>query len=218
MVRFRDALANHASPSSFAGRARAARWRMLLNRFPHFEEMRILDLGGTATAWSIAPRRPQHVTLVNISEQRSVDEGWMKLVVGDACNPPEEVRREHYDLVYSNSAIEHLGGHVPRTAFAEVVRASGDHHWIQTPNRYFPIEPHWLFPGFQFLPVSTRSFICKNWRMGWYSRPQGERSEVVESVLSIELLSATEMAHYFFDSEILRERVAGVTKSFIAVR
>lgn len=142
----------------------------------------------------------------------------MKLVIGDACDPPEEVRREHFDLVYSNSVIEHVGGHMRCAAFAEGVHASAEHHWIQTLNRYFPLEPHWLFLGFQFLPVKTRSFICKNWRLGWYSRPQCERADVIEAVLSIELLSATEVEHYFPDSEILREGLVGVTKSFIAVR
>ena len=27
---------------------------------------------------------------------------------------------------------------------------------VQIPYRYFPIEPHWLFPGLQFLPQRAR--------------------------------------------------------------
>ena len=28
---------------------------------------------------------------------------------------------------------------------------------VQTPYRYFPVEPHWLFPGLQFLPMGLRA-------------------------------------------------------------
>lgn len=40
----------------------------------------------------------------------------------------------------------------------------------------------------------------------------------LRSALSIELFSATEMQFLFPESEILRERVGGVTKSLVAVR
>ncbi len=38
--------------------------------------------------------------------------------------------------------------------------------WVQTPYRYFPIEPHWIFPGFQFLPLSARTEISRRWPLG----------------------------------------------------
>jgi hypothetical protein len=41
---------------------------------------------------------------------------------------------------------------------------------------------------------------------------------VVEGVLEIELLGTTEMQQYFPDSEILPERLLGLTKSLVAVR
>ena len=44
-------------------------------------------------------------------------------------------------------------------AFAETARRCGEHHWIQTPARTFPIEPHWLFPYFQLFPVPVRAWI-----------------------------------------------------------
>ena len=218
LLRLRGAVADHASPTSLAARLRGRRWDLFLRRFPDVAGMRVLDLGGTAGAWAAARVRPRHVTLLNMEEQVPADEEWITQVTGDACDPPPEVMDQRFDLVYSNSTIEHLGGHARRVAFARVVHAAADHHWVQTPNRYFPIEPHWLFPGFQFLPVPARAFVSRNWPLGWYSRPGAEEATVVEGVLEIELLGAAEMRQYFPESEIVPERLLGLTKSLIAVR
>ena len=218
LLRLRGAVADHASPTSLAARMRGRRWDLFLRRFPDVAGMRVLDLGGTAGAWAAAKAHPRHVTLLNMADQPPAGEGWITQVRGDACDPPPEVTRQRFDLVYSNSTIEHLGGHARRAAFAEVVHAAAEHHWVQTPNRYFPVEPHWLFPGFQFLPVPARAFVSRNWPLGWYSRPGGEKAAVVEGVLEIELLGATEMRQYFPQSEIVAERLLGLTKSLVAVR
>jgi hypothetical protein len=218
LLRLRGAVADHSSPSSLAARMRDHRWDLFLQRFPDVGAMRVLDLGGTCGAWRAAKARPGHVTLLNSEDQGPGQEDWLTVVTGDACDPPGEVRGQAFDLVYSNSTIEHVGGHAKRAAFARVVRDAAPHHWVQTPNRYFPIEPHWLFPGFQFLPVPARSFVSRNWPFGWYSRRGEDRATVVEGVLEIELLGTTEMQQYFPDSEILPERLLGLTKSLVAVR
>jgi hypothetical protein len=48
--------------------------------------------------------------------------------------------------------------------------------------------------------------------------PPASRAEALRAVLEIELLSRTEMRAYFPGSQILSERVAGLTKSLIAVK
>jgi hypothetical protein len=219
----RQAVADSNSDTSLASRVRARRWARLIERFPEWETMRVLDLGGTVEAWRVPTSRPQHVTVINpegasASSPVGDNEPWMTLVQADACELPPDFAADGFDLVYSNSVIEHLGGHARRVRFAEVVRSLAPHYWVQTPNRYFPIEPHFLFPGFQFLPVRARGFLSGHWRLGWYSRPGEDLTSRLESVLEIELLSATELAHYFPDGTILRERYLGATKSLIAVR
>ena len=79
------------------------------------------------------------------------------------------------------------------------------------------MEPHWLFPGFQWLPVAARAQAMRRWPIGHY--PAGlPRSEAVEHVLNIELVSVTELESYFPEAEIWRERFLGLTKSIVAVR
>ncbi len=175
----------------------------------------MLDLGGWVESWRSMPGHPGEVVALNLSREEAPVESWAKTVVGDACAPPSWVSEQQFDLVYSNSLIEHVGGHASRQALAEVIHTSAPHHWVQTPYRYFPLEPHWLFPCFQFLPARARARISRTWRFG---HVRSAPSEALADVLSVELLSETEMRFYFPRSELIREVVLGLTKSLIAVR
>jgi hypothetical protein len=183
---------------------RTERWKRLLALHPGLSEMSVVDLGGTERSWALAPVKPTALVLVNLPDD-------------DACDP-QLLAHEHFDLVYSNSVIEHVGGHWRRERFAENVHRLGDHHWIQTPNRYFPIEPHWLCPVFQHLPVTARAHLGRVWPIGNVARFHVPYSQSLELVLGIELLDASQMRLYFPESTIVRERFLGLTKSLIAVR
>jgi hypothetical protein len=134
--------------------------------------MRAVDLGGDLRAWRLAPVRPRELVLLNQFEQPADDPG-VRTLVGDACALPDALRGERFDLVSSNSVLEHVGGHARREAFAASVHALGESHWIQTPYRYFPVEPRWLFPGFQFPPARARASVTMRWPPGQLRRPGG---------------------------------------------
>lgn len=187
---------------------------MLLGRFPDLPDMEVIDLGGEVHHWRTVPRPPRRVTLVNRAPSREELPDFVEEVVADACALPSEVLDRQWDLVHSNSVIEHVGGHARRQDFAASVRALAPAHWIQTPNRYFPVEPHWMFPGFQFLPARTRRWVAVRWPFHPGLRDPGLAAD---EVLDIELISRFELAWYFPDSEIVAERVGGMAKSYIAV-
>jgi hypothetical protein len=177
--------------------------------------MDVLDLGGRAETWRRARERPRSVTLVNLEASDRQDEGWIRHVHADACDP-RLLDGEKFDLVYSNSLVEHVGGFARRQALAENINRLASRHWVQTPYRYFPIEPHWLCPGMQFLPLSARITLARYWPMG--HTPPSTREEAAESVLWVELIGAREMRTLFPQSRVIFERVAGVPKSLIALR
>lgn len=221
--RLRHLIVDPAEQWSIGTSLRRKRWAVFRRRFPDIKKMAVLDLGGTVVHWQTSPVRPKSVVVLNLlSEElernapnaRSNDFDWITAVQGDALDPPALLRNAGFDLVYSNSLIEHLGGHARRCDFASVVHAMAPHHWVQTPYRYFPIEPHWLFPGLQFLPQRARASAIRHWPLA-PARPNPEQA--IRDVLEVELLSTTEMKYYFPGSEIIRERVLGLTKSITAV-
>ena len=200
---------------SLGQKMRVRRWTRLRQEFPDLENMRVLDLGGTTIFWRRSPVRPRSVTVINLE---APGEGlpWVTPIKGDACYAPDLVGGETFDLVLSNSLIEHLGGHLQRVRFAEVARSMAPHYIVQTPYRYFPIEPHWLFPGHQFLPLNARVWLAPRWPLGHtHGWPADDARD---EVMSTELLSLTDMQAYFPDGRVLWERFMGLPKSLTVVR
>jgi hypothetical protein len=200
---------------SLSERARLRRWTRLAEELPDLQGMRVLDLGGTGDFWTRSPIHPKSVTVINLNAPES-DVPWIRAVEGDACDASDLVGDEKFDLVFSNSVIEHLGGHGKRASFAEVVREMAPRYAVQTPYRYFPVEPHWVFPGMQFMPVNVRSWIAPRWPLGYTHNWTAQQAS--DDVMYTELLSLTEMRFYFPDSRIAFERFAGLPKSMTAFR
>lgn len=205
-------LADPDNPRSASARARYRRSEQFMQQFPHIGQMRVLDLGGTPDYWLSSPFSPAAVTIVNLAHY--VSYGIVTAVQGDACDPPARVQAERFDCVVSNSLIEHVGGHVRRQRLSDVIHSRSDRHWIQTPYRYFPIEPHWLFPGLQFLPFPARVWVTRRWPLG---HMQISGRAAVDAVSEVELLTLTQMRSYFPESSIWFERFAGLPKSLVAI-
>jgi hypothetical protein len=207
------------SPTSLGAKARLRRWETFRNAFPTIEKLRLLDLGGTVETWQRAAVRPRHVTVLNLFEPGESDDDWIVPVTGDACQAADALAKAgvdtSFDVVFSNSLIEHVGGHARRSELARQVHELAPRHWVQTPYRYFPLEPHWLFPGMQFMPAAARVKIAMHWPLA-HTRPTSI-DQARDDVLWTELIGVTEMRGYFPTSNILQERLLGVTKSLIAV-
>lgn len=121
-----------------------------------------------------------------------------------------------FDLVFSNSVIEHVGGFADQKRMADEVRRVGERFMIQTPNRYFPMEPHFVFPMFQFLPMSIKVYLLIKFRLGWVEKGH-DAQHAREIVESIRLLSKKELCEMFPGARIYKEKFFGMTKSFIVI-
>lgn len=207
------------SPTSVGGRARLRRWELFGSLFPDVEQRRVLDLGGTVESWRRAPVQPREVVVINLFEPGLRDAHCVP-VMGDACRAREALKAAdidpRFDLVFSNSLLEHVGGHAQRAALAAEVRALAPRHWVQTPYRYFPVEPHWVFPLMQFLPIPARTVIAHRWPLA-HTRPSS-RAEALDAVQWTELVGITELRSYFPESRLVLERMAGLVKSVVAVQ
>ena len=181
-------------------------------------ETRVLDVGGTPETWDMLPVRPR-VTLLNTPRTKAELAGASSWVAGDGRSLP--FRDEAFDVVFSNSVIEHVGDAPDQRRFAREVARVGRAYWVQTPNRWFPIEQHLLTPLVHWLPKHWQRFIVPRFTV-WDAlvRPSPDRRAfyLAHYLEDVRLLSAAELAALFPDARLIRERLCGWTKSLVAVR
>lgn len=185
-------------------------------------EARILDLGGTETYWLIGEdfieqnRNRIEITLVNLEQEAVRDESVFRSLAGDATDP-DLFAGEIFDLVHSNSVIEHVGDWSRMLRFAANTKRLSKRYYVQTPNYWFPYEPHFRFPGFQYLPKSARVALLRRFSLGFF-RPVEDPEEARAIIDHHTLISTRQMRLLFDDAEISHEKVFGLNKSIIAVR
>lgn len=198
---------------------RRRRMKRFYANFRPTSETRLLDIGGDPHTWIFESHscEPVPVTLVNLQfpNPAAFNNSRFTAVEGDATSLPFE--DQSFDIAYSNSVIEHLTTRERQQAFASEARRIAKNVWIQTPARHFPIEPHLLTPFFQYLPKRVQLRLARHFTLwGLLARPTA--AEVRNMISEIRLLTLREMKQMFPDCRILKERVLGLTKSYIAVR
>jgi hypothetical protein len=206
-----DRFADNANPQSVASRLRRRRFEQFLTMLHVSSSTSILDVGGTEFIW-LGTGLEKNVTLLNIGfEARRAP---FRYLACDACNLGH-VADAAYDVVYSNSVVEHVGSFEAQQMFAREVRRVGRRYWVQTPNRHFPIEPHFLFPMFHSLPAHVKRAVALRWP---YSHPLRCGMDVLEELRKLRPLDTDEMQKLFPDAQIVVERWLGMVKSLIACR
>jgi hypothetical protein len=174
----------------------------------------ILDIGGTIRFWKDEnyDQRPFIITIVNLRQETSIYPN-IKVLKGDACDL--SIYKDHsFDIAFSNSLIEHLYTKERQQKMASETMRVGKYFFVQTPNRYFPIEPHFKFPFFQFLPkflqifLQTRTTLINGFK---YDRTYAENI-----VNEIRLLSKKELIELFPNCSVYVEEFLGLPKSFVA--
>lgn len=185
-------------------------------------EARILDLGGTETYWLIGEdfirqnRGKIQITLVNLDIEPVRDTDLFVPLVGDAANP-KLLAGEQFDLVHSNSVVEHVGDWARMQQFAANTKRLSKRYYVQTPNYWFPYEPHFRFPGFQYLPASLRTRLIMRYSLGFFRRID-DIDEARDIIAHHTLISRRQMEQLFDDATVQFEKVMGINKSIIAYR
>ena len=176
--------------------------------------VKILDVGGTPEFWEhsgfLNGNQQINITFLNIEP---VKHAHFECLLGDGRDLSRFTNQE-FDLVFSNSVIEHVGDYRDQGKMADEIKRVGKRYFVQTPNLYFPIEPHFLFPFFQFLPLETRVWLLTHHNMGWYPKMSDEQ-EARKLASSTQLLSKQKFIGLFPKANFYVEKVAGLDKSFI---
>jgi hypothetical protein len=174
-------------------------------------------VGGSETFWEVMgfASSEHHITLLNLTASPT-RHARIASVAGDA----REMRQfsdGQFDIIFSNSVIEHVGTFADQSRMAGEIQRVAPRYFVQTPSFFFPLEPHFLFPFFHWLPRILRSWLVRRFSLGWYHRvpdPE-EASQLVEG---IRLMKRSELRTIFPGASIFAEKLFGLTKSYIVVK
>jgi hypothetical protein len=195
---------------------RRRRMRRFLREMQPGPETTILDVGGSKSTWEYTEGLTGRITILNLlppSDAERADKRY-DFVVGDATALPYPDKS--FDVVFSNSVIEHVGDFDKQTAFAcEAVRV-GRAIWVQTPAKEFFVEPHLIAPFFHWLPTRWQHDIAPRFTL-WGLMTKPTAKQVAAFLATIRLLSAREFRALFPGATIVVERLLGMPKSYIAV-
>jgi hypothetical protein len=217
---------DYSNSNSLGSRLRARRAGPLLalieRTFRSRGQVSILDIGGSREYWSILPietlrSRRVSVVAVNLPEEcRATCEEWFSYAAGDGCSLTAYDDMS-FDIVHSNSVMEHLGDWTRMSLFAAEVRRLAPSYFVQTPAFWFPVEPHTLTPFFHWLPQPVQQSLLLHTALGNIPRA-GSVDEAVRATSGIQLVDMRAFRWLFPDATILTERVLGFPKSYVALR
>jgi Methyltransferase domain len=199
--------------------------RDLITSLPRREDnLRIVDVGGRSQYWrrvglTFLREHRVKIDLVNLYasefERDPAEEDIFGFVVGDACKL--DIADKAYDLYHSNSVIEHVGQWGNMTAYAREARRVAVAHYVQTPNFWFPVDPHYpKLPMQQWLPHPLRARLMMALPLATAGRAK-DLDTAYKFVDSSILLTTAQMRLLFPHSDIRFERLLGFRKSIIAV-
>jgi len=132
-----------------------------------------------------------------------------------------------FDIVFCSSVIEHVtvrkddvrhfrtnreffnAAYERQREFADEIRRVGERYFVQTPNKYFPIESHTWLPFFIVLmPRSWQITTVDFFNRWWLKKTSPDWN----------LLTRDQMQDLFPEAEIVLEKFFGFTKSIMAIK
>ena len=188
-------VSNYDDQNSVGSKLRAKRIAPLLEMikevFDAHGEVSIIDIGGS-------------------------EHGPFTFVESDGCDLAR-FSDKSFHIAHSNSVLEHVGDWSRQVQFANELQRVSQSYFVQTPNYWFPIEPHFMTPFFHWLPAPFRMWLVTHFKLGQFEMAES----VGDAVLLTEhaRLVTNDMFSYLFkDARILTERYFGLPKSFIALK
>lgn len=217
--KFLTGQADGGNKTSFSSKFRKERLAIFFDFIKDLPSpVKILDVGGTESFWEmagLAGNEKYQITILNIREEKTKYPN-LKFAQGDAKNM-KEFSDQSFDVVFSNSVIEHVGGLAEQEKMAQEIRRIGKKYFVQTPNFYFPVEPHFLFPLFQFFPLPIKSLLIRNFNLGWRKRVS-DKERAKNEAQSVRLLKKKELEKLFPGAKIKKEKLFLLTKSFMVMK
>lgn len=131
-----------------------------------------------------------------------------KIIIGDAKNTM--LKNDSFEIAHSNATIEHVGSFENQVSFVrEMLRISKESVFIQTPNRFYPIDLHTILPFIHWLPKKKHRKILKFLKLDFYSKEENlnllnvkELKKICE-ILNVKKYKILKHKLFFFTSNLI---------------
>ena len=215
-MKIRDIFKSSEEKDSLGNWFRNKRFKFFFDKINLLDKpISILDLGGKVKFWenrNLSGNPNFLITIINLESEKS---GYpnIETKVGNILEL-KSFKKKSFDIVFSNSVIEHLYNFENQKKIASEIIRIGKKHIIQTPNKYFFIEPHYMFPFFQYLPSKIQYKILTKTKLSRLRK--WDKKFARQYLKEIRLLTVNEMKEIFPRSKIYQEKFFGMSKSFTA--
>jgi hypothetical protein len=178
---------------------------------------RILDMGGDPDYWQMdIPSSGIEISILNIEAKEGKPDPRFRFVQGDARNV-DEFDDQSFDFVHSNSLIEHVGRWDDMKRAAAEIRRLAPRYYVQTPNFWFPFDPHSNAPLLHWMPPSFQRVMVSRKARGFYAKA-ATLDHAMQIVESTSMLDRAQVTALFPDATIIAEKFCFMPKSFIAIK
>jgi hypothetical protein len=195
---------------------RKKRFDLFLELLKNSKVKSLLDVGGDPAFWrDIKFKENIRISIFNLPEviREHMKEGDFGYFAGDAC-VMKQFKNKEFDFIFSNSVIEHVGDFTRQKMMADEIKRVGKNYFVQTPNFWFPFEPHFLMFGFQFLPLRMKALLLRRFDLGWFKKVD-DYNKSIRLARSIRLLTKKDLQELFPEAIIVPEKFLGLSKSFM---
>jgi hypothetical protein len=189
--------------------------------------IRLVDLGGTVKfweSWGLAKQPLFNVTLVNnhdLDKQYSNDPIALPNIrrLGADVLTLTAADFAQFDVIFSNSLIEHLPGRELQRQLAQAIIDSGRPYFLQTPNKRSPLDPHFPRPYVPFFAAYPRSVQARllSWSALGSSSVAPSYDAALARLQNYYPLTTRDVRQLFPNARIVIERPLGFPMSIIAM-
>jgi SAM-dependent methyltransferase len=151
-----------------------------------------LEIGGpNFIATDILAPHFNRYFIVNTSKNELNNLPLLNIIIpirGDGCQLP--FADKSVDFIFCNAIIEHIHKTKRQLLAKEIQRVCKTGFFISTPNYWFPLEPHYLLPFFQYMPEIMKRFLLR-----WFSN--GYMNHTKNSYAYLQLLTHRKLKALF---------------------
>ena len=218
-------ISNYNDVNSIGSKFRSKRivplYQMIEKTYRKYGHVNLVDIGGTKNYWDIVPydyleKNNVKITIVNLEDTALEDQDIFSFIRADACNL-FMFDDKQFHIAHSNSVIEHVGSWPNMLSFAKELRRVANAYYVQTPNYWFPIEPHFMTPFLHWFPKPMFVWFVRKFQLG-HNIKASTLDEAIRIVDRVNLLNKEMFCSLFYDSSLFVERLMLLPKSFIAIK